>query len=124
MRRVEVSIRFAAGDPCLEGHFPGNPIVPAAAILSELVALVEAELSRTVVEVTRALTSDPDNRVPHLAFQADALADHPILPIDEVHSAYYLRLQAVDRPGVLADVTRILGDRGISIEALLQNEPE
>jgi 3-hydroxymyristoyl/3-hydroxydecanoyl-(acyl carrier protein) dehydratase len=59
MRRVEVSIRFAAGDPCLEGHFPGNPIVPAAAILSELVALVEAELSRTVVEVTRAQFRQP-----------------------------------------------------------------
>ena len=54
MQRVETSIRFAADDPCLEGHFPGNPIVPAAAILSELVALVETELARTVVEVTRA----------------------------------------------------------------------
>lgn len=54
MQRVETSIRFAADDPCLEGHFPGNPIVPAAAILSDLVMLVEAELSRTVVEVTRA----------------------------------------------------------------------
>jgi homoserine dehydrogenase len=76
-----------------------------------------------LVEVTRALTSDPENRVPHLAFQADAMADLPILPIDAVRSAYYLRLQAVDRPGVLADVTRILGDLGISIEALLQKEP-
>lgn len=54
MRRVEASIRFAADDPCLEGHFPGNPIVPAAAILCELVSLVETELAQTVVEVTRA----------------------------------------------------------------------
>ncbi len=59
MRRVETSIRFAADDPCLEGHFPGNPIVPAAAILSELVASVEAELSCTVVEVTRAQFRQP-----------------------------------------------------------------
>ncbi|HEY5790666.1 MAG TPA: homoserine dehydrogenase, partial [Gammaproteobacteria bacterium] len=76
-----------------------------------------------LVEVTRALTSDPDNRVPHLAFQPDAMADLPVLPIDRITTAYYLRLLAVDRPGVLADVTRILGDRGISIEALLQKEP-
>lgn len=54
MQRVETSIRFSADDPCLEGHFPGNPIVPAAAILSELVMLVETELAGTVVGVTRA----------------------------------------------------------------------
>jgi len=59
MRRVETSIRFAADDPCLDGHFPGNPIVPAAAILSELVAVVEAELSRSVIEVTRAQFRQP-----------------------------------------------------------------
>ncbi|MDX1594014.1 MAG: homoserine dehydrogenase [Gammaproteobacteria bacterium] len=77
-----------------------------------------------LVEVTRVLTSDPENRVPHLAFRHDAMADLPILPIDEVHSAYYLRLQAVDKPGTLADVTRILAEREISIEAIIQKEPE
>ncbi len=76
-----------------------------------------------LVDVTRMLTADPDNRVPHLAFQPDALSDLPILPVGEVETAYYLRLQAADRPGVLADVTRILGDAGISIEAILQKEP-
>ncbi len=76
-----------------------------------------------LVEVTRVLTSDPENHVPHLAFQPDALADLPILPIEAVHSAYYLRLQAKDRPGTLADVTRILAEHGISIEAILQKEP-
>ncbi len=75
-----------------------------------------------VVDVVRALTTDPENRVPHLAFQPDALSDISILPMEEVETAYYLRLQAVDRPGVLADVTRILGDAGISIEAILQKE--
>lgn len=59
MQRVETSILFAAGDPCLEGHFPGNPIVPAAAILSEVVTLVETELGRTVVGVTRAQFRQP-----------------------------------------------------------------
>ena len=69
------------------------------------------------------LTSDPDNRVPHLAFQAESLADLPILPISEVETAYYLRLRVADEPGVLADITRILADAGISIDAVLQREP-
>ena len=76
-----------------------------------------------LVDVVRTLTSDPENRVPHLAFQPDALSDTPILPIEDVHTSYYLRMQAVDRPGVLADVTRVFGDQGISIEAIIQKEP-
>ena len=76
-----------------------------------------------IVDVVRTLTTDPNNRVPHLAFQADALSDLPILDIEQTEPAYYLRMQASDRPGVLADVTRILGDLGISIEAILQKEP-
>lgn len=76
-----------------------------------------------LVDVVRVLTSDPENRVPHLAFQPDALADVPILPMEQVETAYYLRLQALDRPGVLADVTRILADQEISIESILQKEP-
>lgn len=76
-----------------------------------------------LVDVVRVLTSDPGNRVPHLAFQANAITDLPILPMEAVKTAYYLRLRAVDRPGVLADITRILGDSGISIEAIIQKEP-
>ena len=76
-----------------------------------------------IIDVVRTLTADPENRVPHLAFQPDALSDLPVLPMTEVETTYYLRLQAVDRPGVLADVTRILADRRISIEAILQKEP-
>lgn len=76
-----------------------------------------------LIDVVRTLTTDPNNRVPHLAFQPGTLSDLPILPVDEVETAYYLRMQAEDRPGVLAEVTRILGDRGISIEAILQKEP-
>jgi len=77
-----------------------------------------------LVDVTRMATADPENRVPHLAFQPDALSDEPILPIGEVRTAYYLRMRAYDRPGVLADITRILADLGISIDAMIQKEPE
>ncbi len=76
-----------------------------------------------LVDVARTMTVDPENRVPHLAFQPDALSDLPILSMDDVETAYYLRLCASDQPGVMADVTRILGDAGISIEAVIQKEP-
>ncbi|MGD9788982.1 MAG: homoserine dehydrogenase [Sulfuricellaceae bacterium] len=76
-----------------------------------------------LVDVTRMHTADPEHRVPHLAFQPDALSDAPVLPIDEVRTAYYLRLKAFDKPGVLADVTRILADLDISIDAMIQKEP-
>jgi len=76
-----------------------------------------------VIDVVRALTSDPENRVPHLAFQADSLADIPVLTPDRFKTSYYLRLNAEDKPGVLADVTRILANHHISIEAIIQKEP-
>mgnify|MGYP000935051901 CR=1 FL=1 len=76
-----------------------------------------------LVDVTRMHTADPENRVPHLAFQPDQLVDTPILPLSEIETAYYLRLRVEDKPGVLADVTRILADQSISIDALLQREP-
>ena len=76
-----------------------------------------------VIDVVRALTSDPENRVPHLAFQADALHDVPILPPEQFKTAYYLRLNAEDKPGVLADVTRILAKHQISIDAIIQKKP-
>jgi homoserine dehydrogenase len=76
-----------------------------------------------VIDVVRALTSDPENRVPHLAFQANALADIPVLDSGDFETAYYLRLNAEDKSGVLADVTRILADCDISIEAILQKHP-
>jgi homoserine dehydrogenase len=76
-----------------------------------------------VIDVVRALTSDPENRVPHLAFQANAIVDIPVLAAEEIKTAYYLRLNAEDKPGVLADVTKILADQNISIEAIIQKEP-
>ena len=76
-----------------------------------------------LVDVTRMHTADPLNRVPHLAFQPNAMADLKILPMDEVQTSYYLRLRVQDKPGVLADITRILADEQISIDAVIQKEP-
>jgi homoserine dehydrogenase len=76
-----------------------------------------------LVDVTRMLTADPGNRVPHLAFQPDAVVDTPILPLSEVETSYYLRLRVEDKSGVLADITRILADQHISIDAMIQREP-
>ena len=76
-----------------------------------------------LVDVTRMHTADPLNRVPHLAFQPNQLSDLKILPMDEVQTSYYLRLRVQDKPGVLADITRILADEQISIDAVIQKEP-
>ncbi len=76
-----------------------------------------------IIDVVRALTSDPENRVPHLAFQADALHDVPVLPPEQFKTSYYLRLNAEDKPGVLADVTRILAQHHISIDSIIQLKP-
>ncbi len=76
-----------------------------------------------VVDVVRALTTDPTNRVPHLAFQPTELASTPVLRMEDVETAYYLRLTALDRPGVMASIAGILGEEGISIEAIQQKEP-
>jgi homoserine dehydrogenase len=73
-----------------------------------------------LVDVTRLHTADPGNRVPHLAFQPDAMSDTPILPIDKVRTSYYLRLRVDDRPGVLADIARILAEHRISIGSMIQ----
>ncbi len=73
-----------------------------------------------LVDVVRAITTDPENRVPHLAFQPGSLAASPILSIEEVETAYYLRLTAINRPGVLAAITAIFGDSDISIDTILQ----
>ena len=97
----------AVGQTLFNG--PGAGALPtASAVVADL------------VDVTRLMTADPGHRVPHLTFQPDQLKNLPILPIDEVISSYYLRIQAVDRAGVMADITRLLAENGISIEALIQ----
>ncbi|PHV08504.1 homoserine dehydrogenase [Janthinobacterium sp. BJB412] len=76
-----------------------------------------------LVDITRLATADPEHRVPHLAFQPNEMTDIEILPMSEVTTSYYLRMHVADRPGVLADLTRILADATISIDAMLQKEP-
>jgi homoserine dehydrogenase len=76
-----------------------------------------------LVDVTRMHTADPEHRVPHLAFQPDQLSSDPFLPMGDVETSYYLRMRVEDKPGVLADIARILADRGISIDAMIQKEP-
>ena len=77
-----------------------------------------------IIDVARTITTDAQNRVPHLAFQADQIVDIPVLPVAPITTAYYLRLRVAAIPGVMADITRIMGESDISIEAILQKEPE
>jgi len=77
-----------------------------------------------LVDVTRLHTADAAQRVPHLAFQPDAMSDLPILPMSQVVTSYYLRLRVADQAGVLAKVTGILADADISIDAVLQREAD
>jgi homoserine dehydrogenase len=76
-----------------------------------------------VIDVTRLMRAEPEERVPHLAFQPDALSDVKILPIADVETSYYLRVRVHDQVGVLADLSRTLADAGISIDAMLQQGP-
>ncbi|MBB1074560.1 homoserine dehydrogenase [Rhodoferax sp. 4810] len=76
-----------------------------------------------VVDIVRALTANPHHRVPHLAFQPGELSDTPVLNIDQIETAYYLRLFALDQPGVMAQIAGIFGEEGISLEAIQQKEP-
>ena len=75
-----------------------------------------------LVDITRLATADPDHRVPHLAFQPDAMNDTPILPMEQVQTAFYLRLRVADQAGVLSRITTILAEHEISIDAVLQRE--
>ena len=119
-RRLIANVDGAMNAVLVKGDAVGPTLFYGAGAGAEPTAsAVVADL----VDVVRTLTSDPNNRVPHLAFQPDALVDLPILPIEEVETSYYLRLHALDKPGVLAEVTRILADLGISIESILQKEP-
>lgn len=119
-RRLIANVDGAMNAVLVKGDAVGPTLYYGAGAGAEPTAsAVVADL----VDVTRLHTADPHHRVPHLAFQPDQLADTPILPMEEVRTAYYLRLRAFDRPGVLADITRILADSNISIDAMVQKEP-
>ena len=119
-RRLIANVDGAMNAVLVKGDAVGSTLYYGAGAGAEPTAsAVVADL----VDVTRLHTADPHHRVPHLAFQPDQLADTPILPMEEVRTSYYLRLRAFDRPGVLADITRILADSDISIDAMVQKEP-
>jgi homoserine dehydrogenase len=119
-RRLIANVEGVMNAILVKGDAVGQTMYYGAGAGSEPTAsAVVADL----VDVARMLTADPEHRVPHLAFQPDQLSDTPILPMGEVESAYYLRMRVQDKPGVLADITRILAELSISIDAMVQKEP-
>ena len=120
-RRLIANVDGVMNAVLVKGDAVGATLYYGAGAGSEATA---SAVVADIVDVVRVLTSDPENRVPHLAFQPDALVDTPILPMSEVVTSYYLRIHTDDEPGVLADITRILAEQQISIEAILQKEPE
>jgi homoserine dehydrogenase len=118
-KRLISSVEGAMNAVVVQGDAVGTTMYYGKGAGSEPTAsAVVADL----VDITRLATADPDHRVPHLAFQPDALADTPILPIDQVQTSFYLRLRVADEAGVLARITGILAENGISIDAVLQRE--
>ncbi len=119
-RRLIASVEGVMNAILVKGDAVGATLYYGAGAGAEPTAsAVVADL----VDVTRMHTADPEHRVPHLAFQPDRMSDTPILAMEEVETSYYLRLRVLDRPGVLADITRILADLSISIDAMVQKEP-
>jgi homoserine dehydrogenase len=116
-RRLIANVEGAMNAVVVQGDAVGTTLYYGKGAGSEPTA---SAVIADLVDVTRLHTADPDHRVPHLAFQPDALADTPILPIEQVVTAFYLRLQVADQAGVLAKITGILAEHDISIDALLQ----
>ena len=119
-RRLIANVEGVMNAVVVKGDAVGSTLYYGAGAGAEPTA---SSVVADLVDVTRMHTADPKHRVPHLAFQPDLLSDIPILPMEEVETSYYLRLHAMDRPGVLADITRILADLKISIDAMVQKEP-
>jgi homoserine dehydrogenase len=119
-KRLIANVNGAMNAVIVKGDAVGQTLYYGAGAGAEPTAsAVVADL----MDVARLSSATVEQRVPYLAFQPNSVADLPVLPISEVSSAYYLRLRATDKPGVLAGVTKILADRNISIDAMLQKEP-
>ncbi len=119
-KRLIANVEGAMNAVLVEGDAVGSTLYYGKGAGAEPTA---SAVIADLVDVTRMHTADPENRVPHLAFQPNAMADLQVLPMDEVVTSYYLRLRVQDKPGVLADITRILADEDISIDAVIQKEP-
>lgn len=119
-KRLVANVNGAMNAVVVKGDAVGPTLYYGAGAGAEPTAsAVVADL----MDVSRLSSATVEQRVPYLAFQPNSVADLPILPISEINSAYYLRMRANDKPGVLAKVTKILADRDISIDAMLQKEP-
>jgi homoserine dehydrogenase len=119
-KRLIANVEGAMNAVLVKGDAVGSTLYYGAGAGAEPTA---SAVIADLVDVTRMHTADPEHRVPHLAFQPDQLTYLPFLPMGDVETSYYLRMRVDDRPGVLADITRILADREISIDAMIQKEP-
>jgi homoserine dehydrogenase len=119
-RRLLANVEGAMNAVLVQGDAVGATLYYGKGAGSEPTA---SAVIADLVDIARLASADPGHRVPYLAFQPDAMADTPILPMSEITTSYYLRLKVADQVGVLADLTRILADAGISIDAMLQKEP-
>jgi homoserine dehydrogenase len=120
-KRLIANVEGAMNAVVVQGDAVGSTLYYGKGAGSEPTA---SAVIADLVDVTRLHTADPQNRVPHLAFQPDAMSPLPILPMDEVITSYYLRLRVADQAGVLAKVTGILAAANISIDAVLQREAD
>ena len=119
-KRLVANVNGAMNAVVVKGDAVGPTLYYGAGAGAEPTA---SSVVADLMDVARLVDASAAQRVPYLGFQAGQLNDLPILPIAAIHSAYYLRLRASDKPGVLAGVTKILADRNISIDAMLQKEP-
>ena len=118
-RRLIANVEGAMNAVLVQGDAVGSTLYYGKGAGAEPTA---SAVIADLVDVTRLHTADPEHRVPHLAFQPDQVRDLMVLPIEDVITSYYLRMRVDDKPGVLAEITRILADSEISIEALIQKE--
>jgi homoserine dehydrogenase len=121
MKRLIANVEGAMNAVMVQGDAVGTTLYYGKGAGSEPTA---SAVIADLVDITRLHTADAAQRVPHLAFQPDAMSDLPVLPMSEIITSYYLRLRVADRAGVLATVTGILADAGISIDAVLQREAD
>jgi len=114
------AVRGAMNAVLVQGDAVGPTLYYGAGAGSEPTA---SAVIADLVDISRLINSSPDQRVPYFAFEKGQMSDEPVLDIGDVVTSYYLRIRASDRPGVLADISRILADNNVSIEAMRQREP-
>lgn len=119
MRRLIANVEGVMNAVVVNGDAVGATLYYGAGAGAEPTA---SSVIADLVDVTRMQTADPMHRVPTLSFQPDSLSDMPIIPMEEVETSYYLRLQVIDKPGVMAEITRIVAENNISISAMIQKE--